>query len=211
MRDMGSHELDDTWRDTIAQYALGSASAADAAAFETHLAEPCLVCRVELRAVRSSLDALALTAKPVPPPPAVFEKLMAFARPKVSADGVQTWKQWPADFAANEDSVLLRGDPSAFQPTAIPGIEARRLFVDTTRDVITMLVRMAPGTSYPPHRHGNVEECYVLSGDLTVGEGVTMHTGDYQRMEKDSEHPTQWTKDGCTLLLLSSRHDVLLA
>lgn len=207
---MGTHEIDDAWRDKIAQYALGTAGPEIAHELDAHLAEPCVACAEELRAVRASLAALALSAKPVAPPPHVFEKLMAYARPKANADGVQTWKKWPADFAANDDSVLLRGDPNAFQPTAIPGIEARRLFVDTARDVITMLVRMAPGTSYPPHRHGNVEECYVLSGDLTVGEGTTMHAGDYQRMEKGSEHPTQWTKDGCTLLLLSSRHDELL-
>ena len=72
-----------------------------------------------------------------------------------------------------------------------------------------MLVRMAPGSSWPPHRHAGPEECYVLEGDIDVG-GTRMTAGSYQRVTAGSEHPRQSTIDGCLLLLISSLHDELL-
>ena len=83
------------------------------------------------------------------------------------------------------------------------------LFVDRERDYVTMLVRMAPGTSYPCHRHGGAEECYVLQGDLHVA-GQVLHSGDHQRADDASEHGVQSTEEGCLLLIVSSQHDELL-
>ena len=68
---------------------------------------------------------------------------------------------------------------------------------------------MAAGSSYPGHLHGGVEECLVLEGDLQV-EGEELRAGDYQRAEASSQHGTQWTKNGCLLLIVSSQHDALL-
>ena len=76
---------------------------------------------------------------------------------------------------------------------------------------VTMLVRMEKGTSYPSHRHAGPEECYVLAGDLEVGDQLEMHAGDYQRVERGSVHPPQTTREGCLLLITSSMHDELLS
>jgi len=73
-----------------------------------------------------------------------------------------------------------------------------------------MMVRMAAGTSWPAHIHAGPEECYVLAGDLRVGE-LHMHAGDFQRAEAGSRHGVQSTEGGCTLLLVSSLHDTLVA
>ena len=72
-----------------------------------------------------------------------------------------------------------------------------------------MLVRMAPGASYLPHRHHDTEECFVLDGDLRLHDSV-LHTGDYQRAEAGSVHGVQRTEGGCTLLIISSTQDELL-
>jgi quercetin dioxygenase-like cupin family protein len=69
-----------------------------------------------------------------------------------------------------------------------------------------MLVRMAPGSEYPGHRHAGAEECYVLQGDIWVGD-VHMRRGDYQRAPAGSRHPVQTTDEGCVLLLVSSLSD----
>jgi quercetin dioxygenase-like cupin family protein len=69
-----------------------------------------------------------------------------------------------------------------------------------------MLVRMAPGTSFPAHVHNGPEECFVLQGDLTIGP-ATMATGDYQYAPPGSSHPVQSTRGGCVLLLTSSLSD----
>ena len=90
------------------------------------------------------------------------------------------------------------------------GISVKRLFSDPDRKTVTMLVRMAAGTSYPTHRHAGAEECYVLEGDLHVGEELVLNAGDYQRAGEDSIHLRQWTQDGCLLFILSSTEDELL-
>lgn len=119
----------------------------------------------------------------------------------------QVWKQWSGD-QASDPMFLVRGGEQSWEPTGIDGVETRRLFVDRERDQTTMLVRMAPGTSYPRHRHGGPEECFVLEGDLRVGEEV-MHAGDYQRAAAGSHHPVQSTTKGCLLFLVSSLSDEL--
>jgi hypothetical protein len=58
----------------------------------------------------------------------------------------------------------------SWEGTAIKDIEAKVLFRDLYNGMVTQLVRIAPGTSYPRHRHADKEECYVLEGDVTIRE-----------------------------------------
>src|SRR6185295_18234338 len=73
---------------------------------------------------------------------------------------------------------FVRGDQTAWQLLDVPGVEIKLLAVDAERDCTTQLVYMAPGATYPDHRHGGTEDLYVLQGDLQVS-GVTLKTGDY--------------------------------
>lgn len=140
------------------------------------------------------------------------------AGPAQPGEHVQLWKHWRG--APASGSWVRAAQDGAFEPTDIEGIAVRRLFVDEEGDRVTMLVRMAPGTAYPAHRHGGAEECYVLAGDLDVGDPgmgspglrspVTLRAGDYQRMGSGSVHAVQSTREGCLLLIASSRHDELL-
>jgi quercetin dioxygenase-like cupin family protein len=125
------------------------------------------------------------------------------------------WKSWgsapPEGFVADPARAFhfVGSDAGAWEPTGVEGIEARRLSVDRENDRATFLARMAPGTSYPAHRHAGPEECYVLSGDLRVGD-LHMHAGDYQRADPGSIHGVQSTDAGCLLLLVSSLDDEIL-
>jgi len=47
-------------------------------------------------------------------------------------------------------------------------------------DRVSMLVRLAPGAAYPPHRHAGIEELYLLDGELMIDD-KTLHPGDYNR------------------------------
>ncbi|NOT32068.1 MAG: hypothetical protein HOP15_16600, partial [Planctomycetes bacterium] len=135
------------------------------------------------------------------------------------AGPAQVWKQWRTE--ARAPSVVSAAGAEAFEPTGFPGVRVRRLAVDQDAERVTMLVRMDPGTAYPAHRHGGVEECYVVEGDLWIGAGIEangigvpaleMHAGDYQRMEEGSLHPVQSTRAGCLLLITSSLQDELCA
>jgi quercetin dioxygenase-like cupin family protein len=128
----------------------------------------------------------------------------------------RSWVRWgsaaPAGASTEGFSAgmyAVARDAGEWAPVGIPGIEVKRLATDPERREVTMLVRMAAGTAYPAHRHGGVEECLVLSGEILVGERP-MKAGDYQISQRDSVHPVQSTREGCLLYIRSSQDDELL-
>ena len=102
--------------------------------------------------------------------------------------------------------IIKKASEAAWESTAVEGVTIRTLFVDQENNQFTALVRMAPGTSYPPHVHGSPEQCLVLEGDLRAG-GEVLHAGDYQRAPTGSYHDLQSTERGCLLLITSSLTD----
>jgi anti-sigma factor ChrR (cupin superfamily) len=90
-----------------------------------------------------------------------------------------------------------------------PGISCKLLATDTEKNRVSLLVRLAPGTEYPPHRHAEVEELYMLDGELIVGDRK-LRSGDYLRSEPGSVDHRVWSETGCTGVLLTSFDDVIL-
>jgi anti-sigma factor ChrR (cupin superfamily) len=72
-----------------------------------------------------------------------------------------------------------------------------------------MLVRLAPGTDYPPHRHAGVEELHLLHGDLMIDD-KKLQAGDFIRAEAGSVDHRVWSATGCTCVLLMSTRDAIL-
>ena len=91
---------------------------------------------------------------------------------------------------------------------AAPGISCKLLATDTEKNRVSMLVRLAPGAEYPPHRHGGVEELYLLYGELMIDD-KKLYPGDYIRSEADSEDHRVWSETGCTCIILTSTEDIL--
>jgi anti-sigma factor ChrR (cupin superfamily) len=89
-----------------------------------------------------------------------------------------------------------------------PGISCKLLATDTERDVVSMLVRLAPGGVYPPHVHAGVEELYLLDGELWIDERK-LHPGDYNRAEPGTGDKRVWSETGCTCVLITSTRDIL--
>jgi hypothetical protein len=54
--------------------------------------------------------------------------------------------------------------------------------------------------------HAAAEECFVVSGDLHVGD-LVMGPGDYQMAPPGSEHGRQWTEGGCLLYISCALSD----
>lgn len=206
-------QLDDDARDRAALFAMDAMAAAARADYEAHLVT-CAACRDEVESLRGLLGELATAAVPAAEPgPDLRERLFRriHAAPPPAHD-VQVWKEWTADPAehAATDLTYVSGDGGTWEKTAIPGVLVKKLHVDPVADRVTMLIRMAPGTSYPAHRHGGPEDCYVIEGDLSVGD-LKMRAGDYQRADGGSRHVVQSTEGGCLLFLTSSLNDELLA
>jgi len=92
---------------------------------------------------------------------------------------------------------------------AAPSIFCKLLATDTEKNRVSMLVRLAPGTDYPAHRHAGIEELHLLHGELMVDD-KKLYPGDYIRAEADSVDHRVWSETGCTCVLLTSTKDVIL-
>ena len=92
---------------------------------------------------------------------------------------------------------------------AAPGIAVKLLATDTARNRVSMLVRLAPGTDYPPHRHEGIEELHLLDGELRVDARI-LQPGDYLRAEPGSVDNRVWSETGCTCVLMTSLRDAII-
>ena len=89
-----------------------------------------------------------------------------------------------------------------------PGISCKVLAFDTDKDVVSMLVRLAPGGEYPPHTHAGIEELHLLAGELWIDDRK-LYPGDYNRAEPGTGDRRVWSETGCTCVLVTSTKDVL--
>jgi anti-sigma factor ChrR (cupin superfamily) len=101
-----------------------------------------------------------------------------------------------------------RGEETEWNDVA-PGIACKLLATDREKNRVSMLVRLAPGTDYPPHRHEGVEELHMLDGELIVDD-QTFRPGDYRRAKAGTVDRRVWTKTGCTCVLITSFRDAIL-
>jgi anti-sigma factor ChrR (cupin superfamily) len=141
---------------------------------------------------------------------------------------IATFDAWPTDVLRPSASVWGRlaqriaaeakGEPFATPPPptwtepqweeVAPGISVKLLATDTESDRVSMLVRLAPGTDYPPHTHAGVEELYLLHGELMIDD-KKLYPGDYIRAVAGSADNRVWSETGCTCVLITSPGDIL--
>jgi anti-sigma factor ChrR (cupin superfamily) len=162
-------------------YALQGLPASELPAIEAHIAS-CPDCQRELESLRSVVNRFVSWPTDVLcPTTALHERL---AR-RISEE---TGKQPVLP------PVRRRSEPEWEQ--VAPGIECKLLAIDTERHRVSMLVRLAPGASYPAHIHAGVEELHLLDGELWI-DGHKLVPGDYnygapgagdERVWSDSHH-----------------------
>jgi anti-sigma factor ChrR (cupin superfamily) len=161
---------------------------------EAHIAA-CPECRQELETLGPIVDSFAAWPTDVlRPSPSLWDRL-------AQRIGAETG-------AAPVVPVPRRRSEPEWEEAA-PGISCRLLATDTERQRVSMLVRLAPGTDYPPHRHAGVEELHLLDGELIVDD-KTLQPGDYIRAEPGTVDRRVWSGTGCTCVLLTSFQDVIL-
>jgi DNA-directed RNA polymerase specialized sigma24 family protein len=115
------------------------------------------------------------------------------------------------------DRLQMRPEPvlPKPQPWAEPhweevaaGIFCKLLATDMEHHRVSMLVRLAPGGEYPPHRHAGVEELHLLEGELWIDDRK-LYAGDYNRAEPGTADSRVWSETGCTCVLITSTLDEL--
>jgi quercetin dioxygenase-like cupin family protein len=95
-----------------------------------------------------------------------------------------------------------------WQPHPIPGITVKVLSVDDRSGVATLLIKAAPGTTYPAHHHSGPEGCYIIEGEVLVA-GRRIGPGDFHLADADSDHDPLYTETGATVLLVCAAADYL--
>jgi anti-sigma factor ChrR (cupin superfamily) len=153
----------------------------------------------DLRAIAESANALALLARalvPVPPPNRTKRELFARLTSMQSAGPVR--------------SNTVRASEGEWRPLPFRGISVKELSVEASRALVTMLLRMAPGSIFPAHDHHGPEECYVVGGSVRIG-GLRLAAGDFQHADAGTRHDDIVSESGCTLLLVVDRADYHMA
>jgi anti-sigma factor ChrR (cupin superfamily) len=177
----------------VSAYAVQALPAGDVPAFKAHIAS-CAECRQELEKLRLVVDAFVAWPTDVLRPTASLQERLARRIAAGTGDEpvLPPARQW--------------SEPE-WEEVA-PGISCKLLAKDTEKHVVSMLVRLAPGTDYPPHTHAGVEELHLLDGELWIDDRK-LYPGDYNRAEPGTGDKRVWSETGCTCVLTTSTRDVL--
>lgn len=157
----------------------------------------------ELDAFEAAVGAIAYTAPPVPVSPNLKHRL--FQRiAELSPTPTEEVNSQPVIPVAenNTPSVIVRSQNVKWRKYTVSGISFANLYVDREKREHTCLMRLEAGVEFPLHRHGGVEEVFMLEGDLEV-EGEICYPGDYIRSFPNSIHGPV-SHNGCLLLVKSS-------
>ncbi|MBV8534479.1 MAG: cupin domain-containing protein [Alphaproteobacteria bacterium] len=188
-----SHEEFCLHLDVTSAYALQALPAAEVPAAKAHI-EGCPVCRRELEVLRPVIKRFAAwPADVLRPPESLQERLAArIAEESGTEPAPPPPRQWT--------------EPEWEQ--VAPGIECKLLATDEERRRVSMLVRLAPGASYPAHTHAGVEELHLLDGELWIDQRKLV-PGDYNYGPPGAGDERVWSETGCTCVLVTSTQDKL--
>jgi anti-sigma factor ChrR (cupin superfamily) len=189
----GSAEHDRDYLELVFLHALRALPPAELPVLEAHLAV-CAECRQELEALRPIVGAFVSWPTDV-------------LRPSASL-----WDRLTERIAAETGQKPFLPPPPAAEPEwseVAPGLACKVLALDLDQERVTLLVRLAPGGLYPAHTHADVEELYLLHGELWIDD-KKLYPGDYNRGEPGTGDQRVWSETGCTCVLLTSTRDLLL-
>jgi anti-sigma factor ChrR (cupin superfamily) len=174
-------------------YALQALPVGEALATRVHIAT-CPNCQRELESLQPVIDGFVTWPTDVLRPTASLQARLALriageAAPQLALPQAAQWSEPEWEQVA-------------------PGIQCKLLATDTERDRVSMLVRLAPGASYPAHTHAGVEELHLLDGELWI-EDRKLVPGDYNYAAPGTGDQRVFSETGCTCVLVTSTADVL--
>jgi len=186
----GSH---DEHRDLVFLYALQALPADETSAVKAQISE-CPDCRRDWESLRPVVQSFVAWPTDVLRPSSSLWPALA---QRIAEETGRRPLPEPANVAGPE------------WEEAAPGISVKLLATDTERKRVSMLVHLAPGTDYPPHRHAGIEELHLLEGELMVDDRK-LCAGDFIHAEADTVDHRVWSETGCTCVLITSTDDAIL-
>ena len=177
----------------VSLYALHALPAGEAPAVEAQIAA-CAECREELDALHAVIGSFVSWPTDLLRPPTDLWGPLA--------------QRLAAETGQEPVSPATRRSAEAEWKEVAPGISVKLLATDAENHRVSMLVRLAPGTDYPPHGHAGIEELHLLDGELMIDKRK-LYPGDYSRAEAGSVDRRVWSETGCTCVLITSAKDVL--
>ena len=181
------------WAELACGYALEALLASEWSAIQAHIAA-CPECQGEVASLGPVVDRfVAWPTDVLRPAPSLQDRLAA----RIAGETGKPPVPLPAP----------RWSEPEWEQVA-PGIECKLLAADSERHRVSMLVRLAPGASYPAHTHAGIEELHLLDGELWI-DARKLVPGDYNYGAPGAVDERVWSETGCTCLLVTSTRDVL--
>jgi anti-sigma factor ChrR (cupin superfamily) len=185
-------------RDLVASYALAALERGDTELMKAHL-PTCAECQEEYQSVSMVTNTLsAWRYQTLPPLAPSWNQL---------AQRVAGQPQKQAAVRSAAPAPVKDWSEPRWKEVA-PGISCKLLSTDVEADRVSMMVRLAPNTDYPPHRHAGVEELYLLEGELWIDDRK-LEPGDYNCAQPGTSDQRVWSETGCMCLLITSPSDQL--
>lgn len=175
-----------------ALYLLGQLDAPEAAAFSERLAAGDARYNKALADANELVAAVALSVKPVAPPPDLKARLMSRLDPPPPNN------PYPGLFSKRAH------EQGPWKPSkSAPGVFYKKLYHDKEAGLVTTLVKMEPGARLAAHTHSKTEQCLILEGDLRYNDQKIYRAGDFTWALSGSVDPALYTVEGNLLLIIS--------
>jgi quercetin dioxygenase-like cupin family protein len=93
-----------------------------------------------------------------------------------------------------------------WRPSQFEGIQIKVLYENKETGELTCLLKWAPGSTLPFHKHPEIEQSWVLEGSFSDHEGIC-RAGEFVYRTPGSMHETH-SAEGCTILAIYRKPNI---
>jgi anti-sigma factor ChrR (cupin superfamily) len=209
MKSPNNNEANDSLAELAALHSAGALPEAEAREYAERVArDP--AARQEAAVFAAVVEALAQSMPRIlPPSPDLKARILLQAeQSKARNAAVAQIKQLLPAADHYGFSFLKAAASSGWLPLPVKGAFVKLLSFDDRSDHAVVLGRLDAGARYPSHTHHCGEDIFMISGDLHLG-GEVLHAGDFHHADAGSSHGVNWSENGCVLMAVLSKKDLL--
>lgn len=103
-------------------------------------------------------------------------------------------------------SAYIKPQEMEWTPTQFEGIQIKVLYENKEAGELTCLLKWAPGSTLPFHKHPEIEQSWVIDGSFSDHDGIC-RAGEYVYRRPGSMHETH-SAEGCTLLAIYRKPNI---